>query len=59
MVYKNVLFHYVAVVEVGIIRAQGQECWQRMCFLCGKIKVNIERKKKKNCCYVEMYRPQI
>jgi len=55
MVYKIVLFHYVAVVEVGIIRAQGQECRQRMRFLCGKIKVNI----KKNCCYVKMYRPQI
>jgi len=43
MVYKNVLFHYVAVVEEGIVRAQGQECWQRMCSLCGKIKVNIKK----------------
>jgi len=57
MVYKNVLFRYVAVVEVGIIRAEGQECWQRMYSLCGKIKVNI--KKKKFCCYIKMYRPQI
>lgn len=43
MVYENVLFHYVAVVEVGIIRAQGEECWQRMHSLCGKIKGNIKK----------------
>ena len=43
MVYKNVMFHFVGVVEVGIIRAQGQKCWQRMHSLGGKFKINIKK----------------